>query len=100
MYVCTFEGVLVRSRDYNRINLEEPKVISKYGPDEQPFVWPCLLANGPDGELIVGNNSHSAIQLVVLDEQLDYKNPLQVIYGEGDRVGMFQQIWSHSYVCS
>ena len=84
--------MLVRSRDYNRINLEEPRVISKYGPDEQPFVWPCLLANGPGGELIVGNNSLSAIQLIVFDEQLDYKNPLQVIGGEGDGVGMFRQI--------
>ena len=66
-------------------------MISKYGPDKQSFVWPCLLANGPHGEVIVGNNADSVKHLVVFDEQLDTDSP-QVIGEEGDGDGRFQCI--------
>ena len=60
-----------------------------YGPDELFFEWPFLLANGPHGELIVGNNSPSITHLVMFSEQLQY---LQVIGSEGNKNGMFQRI--------
>ena len=45
--------------------------MEKYGP-EKPFLWPYLLAKGPNGELIVANNSKDSKGLVVFDEQLEY----------------------------
>ena len=55
-------------------------VIDKYGPADN-LVWPCLLANGPHDEVIVGNNadSRSVKHLVVFDEQLDTYNKLHVV---------------------
>ena len=66
-------------------------MIDKYGQNdhEQSFEWPFMLANGPHGELIVGNNAASVKHLVVFDEQLQY---LRAIGSEGNEDGMFQQI--------
>ena len=49
-------------------------VITEYGPNEQSrtLSWPYLLAKGPNGELIVGNNSTTAKQIVVFDKELKY----------------------------
>ena len=57
-----------------------------YGPEKPFFEWPFLLANGPHGELIVGNNSPSVTHLVVFNEHLQF---LQVISSEN---GMFKRI--------
>ena len=65
--------------------------INNYGSDEQSFVWRCLLANGPNGEVIVGNNTDSVKHLVVFDEQLNTDCP-QVIGEEGNKDGKFQCI--------
>ena len=65
--------------------------INKYGSDKQSFVWPCLLANGPNGEVIVGNNADSVKHLVVFDEKLNTDCP-QVIGEEGNEDGKFQCI--------
>ena len=46
--------------------------IKTYGPNKQSFSWPYLLAKGPNGELIVGNNSTTAKHIVVFDKQLKY----------------------------
>ena len=62
-------------------------MINKYGLDEQSFVWPFLLANGPNGELIVSDNSESVKQLVIFDKHLQYS---RVIGGEGNGNGKFQ----------
>ena len=48
------------------------KVIEKYGPSEKVLYWPYLLAKGPCGELIVGNNSDDAAHLVVFDANLKF----------------------------
>ena len=78
----------VKVRDYASIKKEE-KVIEMYGPEKLFFEWPFLLANGPHGELIVGNNSPSVTHLVVFNEHLQF---LQAIGSEGTENGMFQRI--------
>ena len=79
------EETRVKIRDYASIKKEE-SVIEMYGPEELFFEWPFLLANGPHGELIVGNNSPSVTHLVVFNEHLQF---LQVI---GSENGMFKRI--------
>lgn len=78
----------MKVRNYTSIKKEE-RVIDKYGPDEQSFLWPFLLANGPNGELIASDNSESVKQLVIFDQHLQYS---RVIGGEGNGKGKFQRI--------
>lgn len=65
------------------------KIIDTYGPTEQKFYFPYLLAKGPQGELIVGNNSADTKHLVVFDKQLQY---LRVIGSKGNGNGKFEFI--------
>ena len=78
----------VKGQEYRGIKQEE-RVIEIYGPNQLSFEWPFMLANGPHGELIVGNNAASVKHLVVFDEQLQY---LRAIGDEGNEDGMFQRI--------
>ena len=48
-----------------------------------------MLAKGPHGELIVGNNSLDTKHIVIFDENLQY---LRVIGGKGFGNGKFQHI--------
>ena len=58
----------VKAQDYKFL-----KAIKVYGSEDiYSFSWPYLLAKGPNGELIVGNNSAAAKHIVVLDENLKY----------------------------
>ena len=50
------------------------------------FRWPYLLAKGPNGELLAGNNHEDAKHVVVFDEQLQYS---RVIGNEGNKKGQF-----------
>ena len=61
----------MKNRDYANIT-QEVKIIESYGSDKLSFEWPNLLANGPHGELIVGNNSESAKHVVIFDQKLHY----------------------------
>ena len=76
--------VLGNIRDYASIK-EEVKVIDKYGPNNEELRYPCLMAKGPNNEVIVRN--YSATQLVIFDEQLQYSH---VIGGRGNGNGKFQ----------
>ena len=78
--------VSVNIRDYANIK-EEVKVIDKYGPNNEQFIVPYLMAKGPSNEVIVRNNSTD--QLVIFDEQLQYSH---VIGGSGNGNGKFQCI--------
>ena len=78
--------VPVNIRDYFDIK-QEVKVIEKYGPNNEQFQFPCLMAKGPNNGLIIPN--HSTRQLVILDEELQYSH---VIGGRGNGNGKFQAI--------
>ena len=78
--------VLVNVRDYATIK-QEVKIIDKYGPTNKRVVWPYLLANGPNNELIVRDNS--TYQLVVFNKYFQYSH---AIGGEGSGNGKFQCI--------
>ena len=78
--------VSMNIRDYANIK-EEVKVIDKYGPNNEQFQQPYLMAKGPNNEVIVRN--YSTKQLVIFDEQLQYSC---VIGGRGNGNGKFQQI--------
>ena len=68
---------------------QEERIIDTYGPNRKRFLWPYLLAKGPHGELIVGNNSEDTKHLVIFDKNLQY---LRVIGGKGYGNGKFQRI--------
>ena len=78
--------VSMNIRDYANIK-EEVKMINKYGPNNEQFKWPYLMAKGPNNEVIVRN--HSTNQLVIFDEQLQYS---RVIGGRRNGNGKFQNI--------
>ena len=78
--------VSVNIRDYANIK-EEVKVIDKYGPNNEQFGYPYLMAKGPNNEVIVRNCSTD--QLVIFDEQLQYSH---VIGGRGNGNGKFKAI--------
>ena len=75
----------VNIRDYANIN--EVKVIDKYGPNNEQLQLPYLMAKGPNNEVIVRNYSTS--QLVIFDEQLQYSH---AIGGRGNGNGKFKSI--------
>ena len=75
-------------RNYTNIKQEE-RIIDIYGPTKKQFQWPWLLAKGPHGELIVGNNSEDTKHIVIFDDNLQY---LRVIGGKGLGNGKFQRI--------
>ena len=58
-------------RDYTNIK-QVQRVITEYGPNKHSLSWPYLLAKTPNGELVVGNNSTAAKQIVVFDKELKY----------------------------
>ena len=81
----------VKVQDYDQFTIKKTEEIDKYGllDKEYDFFWPYLLAKGPKGELIVGNNHEEAKHLVVFDEQLTCIN---IIGARGYGNGKFQQI--------
>jgi len=78
--------VSVNIRDYANIK-EEVKMIDKYGPNNEQFECPYLMAKGPNNEVIVRN--YSTNELVIFDEQLQYSH---VIGGTGNGNGKFQNV--------
>ena len=62
-------------------------MIDKYGPNKEQLKTPSCMANGPNNELIVNNDS--TCQVVIFDEQLQYSH---VIGGRGKGNGRFQEI--------
>lgn len=88
-YAYTYVHIGKTIRDYANIK-EEERVIEVYGSESTKesyaFQWPYLLAKGPKGELIVGNNSENARHLVLFDEQLKYS---RVISSKGEGHGKF-----------
>ena len=69
---CCYLGKKVR--DYTTYK-QEKNTVKVYETNKTPkksygFYWPYLLAKGPNGELLVGNNHKDAKHLVVFDEKL------------------------------
>ena len=62
-------------QDYTNIT-KVSMVIKTYGPNKQSLSWPFLLAKGPNGELIVANNSTTAKHIVVFDKRLKYSRDI------------------------
>ena len=61
----------MKVQDYTKIQ-QNPTIIKTYGLEKKSFSWPYLSAKGPNGELLVGNNSATAKHIVVFDKELKY----------------------------
>jgi len=78
--------VLVNIREYRRIRLAS-KFIRHYGPNKDVLMYSCLLAKGPNNELIT--RDYLTHKIVVFDEHFEYSH---VIGGMGSGNGTFQTI--------
>ena len=71
------------------VKVKKAKGFKDYEADNEKhsFTIPYLLAKGPHGEIIVGNNAEGAHHLVVFDENLQF---LKTIGSEGEGNGEFK----------